>query len=158
MSKTPEERLRFCEEIRARVERMCSRLNATPIPPDPFLRGPKETDASIRRTITRLRAGVIRPSDPAIDPIELAGLLESRLEYRKAVAEFGQELGRIHELVSAEKEGEKADLMAGAIATLHTAKQLPAAKDPNSNLSQHIRNMDRARRHDLGRPRKRKRR
>ncbi len=102
-----EEKAGFWKEIQARVAEIGSRLEAVPIPPDPWLRGPNETDADIRRTINRLRAGVILPRDPR------------------------------------------------AVETLHIAKHLPAAKDPNSNLSEHIRNIDRARRQDHGRPRKR---
>jgi hypothetical protein len=80
------------------------------------------------------------------------------LEYRKLLMEVEQEILGICELVSMETERAAADLMAQAVATLHAGKQLPAAKDPNGELSQHIRRMDRARRQDLGRPRKPRRR
>jgi hypothetical protein len=151
-----EKKAPFWEEIRARVARMTERLNAVPIPPDPWLRGPNENDADIRRTIARLRAGVILPRDPTVDPIEHAAILESRLVYRKAAKEFLRELREISDLVSVDVEGVTADQVEKAVEVLHTAKHLPAAKDPNSSLFEHIRRIDRARRHDLGRPRKRK--
>src|SRR5258708_1485555 len=150
-----EEKAGFWKEIQARVAKIGRRWEAVPIPPDPWLRGPNETDADIRRTINRLRAGVILPRDPAVDPIEHAAILESRLEYRKVIKWLISELHEMDNLICADLEAVMADQAGRAVATLHIAKHLPAAKDPNSNLSEQTRNIDRARRQDHGRPRKR---
>ncbi len=137
---------------------MVERTNAAPVLPEPWhsagLPGRDESDADIRRTVARLRAGVIQPVDSTVDPIELAGILEDRLEWRRLAIEIIREMSEMCELISAETGRVEAELVEGAVANLNAGKQLPEANDPTSPLSQLIRRIDRARRHDLGRPRK----
>ncbi len=81
--------------------------------------------------------------------------MESRLEYRKVIKWLISALHELDDRMCAALEGVRADQVEEAVETLHIAKHLTAAKDPKSNLSEHIRNIDRARRQDHGRPRKR---
>jgi hypothetical protein len=137
-------------EVTRRVAAAVERLRTTPVPPGfPWLL-PGETEASVRRTIARLRAGTIVPADLAIDPLEHADLKEKQQAYRLVAGEVFDELKDIGLFLRADLDSAEAELLAGAIATLNAAKQLPGAKDPDSEIAQSIRRMDRARRHDTG--------
>jgi hypothetical protein len=153
----PEERARFCLDLLRRAQEIADRVNAVPVPSDPWIPGPHEL-AATRRTVARLRAGLIRPEDSTVDPIELADLLERGVEYRKLLRDVVEELSVSNLIVTMETGLVQAELADDAVATLHAAKHLPLAKDPNSSLSHHVRASYRALRQDLGRPRKPKRR
>lgn len=137
-------------EVTRRIAAAVERLRTTPVPPGiPWLlKG--ETEASVRRTIARLRNGTIVPADPAIDPLELADLKEKQQAYRLVAGEVFDELKDIGLFLQADLDSAEAELLADAIATLNAAKQLPGAKDPDSEIGQSVRRMDRARRHDTG--------
>jgi hypothetical protein len=137
-------------EVTRRIAAAVERLRATPVPPGVpwLLKG--ETEASVRRTIARLRNGTIVPADPAIDPLELADLKERQQAYRLVAGEVFDELKDIGLFLQADLDSAEAELLEDAIATFNAAKQLPGAKDPDSEIGQSVRRMDRARRHDTG--------
>jgi hypothetical protein len=137
-------------EVTRRTATALERLRNTPLPPgSPWLL-PGETEASVRRTIARLRAGTIVPADPAVDPLELADLKEKQQAYRLVAGEVAEEMMAIASFLNEDLEQASAEMMADAVATLHAAKQLPEAKNPDSEVGRFIREMDRARRSDTG--------
>ncbi len=142
-------------EVKRRIAAAVERLGATPVPPGiPWLLA-GEPEASVRRTIARLRAGTSVPADPTVDPLELADLKEEQAAYRAVAAEVGEELAAIATFIQEDVDLAWAELLADAVATLNAAKQLPEARDPDSEIAQSIRRMDRARRADMGNERAR---
>ncbi len=144
---TAEERLQVINELNRRVAAAVERLRNAPLPEglDPFL-PPGETQKSEWRTIRRLRDGTIRPTDPTIDPLELAGRKEARLRYLEAANALHDELMACHTLLQDSLDRDEETMLAASIETLRQAKELPEAKDRDSDVAWSIRRMNRARR------------
>ena len=144
---TPEERLHVINELNRRVAAAIERLRNAPLPEglDPFL-PPGETLKTEWRTIRRLRDGTIRPTDPTIDPLELAGRKEARLRYLEAAKALHDELMACHTLLQDSLDRDEETMLAASIETLRQAKELPEAKDRDSDVAWSIRRMNRARR------------
>jgi hypothetical protein len=144
---TRDERLQVIQELNRRIAAAVERLRNAPLPEglDPFL-PPNETVKSEWRTIRRLRDGTIRPTDPTIDPLELAGRKEARLRYLEAVSALHDELLACHTLLQDSLDRDEETMLAASIETLRQAKELPEAKEPGSDVAWSIRRMNRARR------------
>jgi hypothetical protein len=144
---TTEERLQVINELNRRIAAAVERLGNAPLPEglDPFL-PPGETVKSEWRTIRRLRDGTIRPTDPTIDPLELAGRKEARLRYLEAAKALHDELMACHTLLQDSLDRDEETMLAASIETLRQAKELPEAKEPDSDIAWSIRRMNRARR------------
>jgi hypothetical protein len=117
---------------------------------------PREDDAAIRRTAARARAGVIPGLDPAVRPAELAEALETSLEQEEVVHNLAAQLRERDAVERKYQELEQTDRAARLAASLLRLKSLPAANDPESQVAKKIRELNRRRRNELGRPRKRK--
>jgi hypothetical protein len=146
-AQTTEERLHVINELNRRIAAAVERLRNAPLPEglDPFL-PPGETVKSEWRTIRRLRDGTIRPTDPTIDPLELAGRKEARLRYLEASNALHDELLACHTLLQDSLDRDEETMLAASIETLRQAKELPEAKEPGSDVAWSIRRMNRARR------------
>jgi hypothetical protein len=138
-------------EVEALPERLCRLAAAVPRPPNPRLR---ESDTSLKRSIARLRSGAIRPVDPAVDAAALADAIGRELEYRERLRELIRELDDLREMLSTDIEARTAGLLKQILTTFHEARHLPAAADPNSDLSEGVRRLGRARRAEFGRRRR----
>jgi hypothetical protein len=130
------------------MDRLALLTAAIPQPPNPRPEGP---DRLLRRMLFRLKAGLMRPPS-GVDRATMIDALERELEYRRQVRLVMAELDAIRTIFTSEIETKTAGLMEQAVAILHAAKQLPEAADPNSELSEWIRRMDRDRRTGSGRP------
>ena len=138
-------------EIEARIETLRRLVAAFPKPPHPR---PHQSDAWLRRSIARLRSGAIVPANPAADRETLAAAMEQELEYRERVRELSRELKDFHEMLSADIEARKGEMLEEALTVFHAARHLPEAADPDSEVSGLIRTMERARREGFGQRRK----
>jgi len=141
------ERAAFIEEVRGRMDTM-TRLSAEiPQPPNPR---PQDSDAVLKRRISRLKKGLTRNPGSAA----LIDTLQREREYRRRVRALLQEAGALEEILSSSIESVSNELLEQIMTVFHDAKHLPAASDPNSDISEFIRTVDRARRADSGRPRR----
>jgi len=143
--------LAVAQDVQRRIEALNRLIAETPRPPDPR---PQGSDVSLRRTVSRLRAGRIRPVDPAVDPATLADALEKELAYRVLLMTVLTELDVIRDILSSAIETMSGELLEQLLPVFHDLKHLPAAGDPDSDVSERIRRMHRARRADSGRPRR----
>jgi hypothetical protein len=130
--------------------------------PDPYSdRELPETDASDRqllRTAARLRQRKVDPPDSRMTHDELADFYEKRVQARAAFFDVISDscVGQLFARYLAAKdivEQLERDRMA-----LHLAKQLPDARDPNSQTANLVRELNHARRKQSERPRHRARR
>jgi hypothetical protein len=140
-------------ELEARLETLGRMAAAMPQPPNPR---PQESDSSLKRSIARLRSGEIRPADRDIDSAALAGAMERELEYRERGRELLQGLADFGEMLGADLDATTAGLLEQILTTFHAARHLPAAADPDSDVSEFIRRVERARRAEFGRRRRKK--
>ena len=139
-------------KLEARMETLRRLGAAIPQPPDPR---PVESDAALKRKIARLRSGAIRPADPAVDSDTLAAMMERELEYRDRGRELVRELADVAAMLSDDLDAVRADLLQQVLTAFHAARHLPEAQDPNSEVSELIRRIERARRAEFGRKRRR---
>ncbi len=151
MNATEEHAAAVIADLQSRFEAIQKLIATTPPPPDPH---PQESDAALRRRIFRLRAGLIRPADPSVDRATLIDALKRELDYRVMVRLIVEELRVMRERLSADIDAKHAGLMEQALILFYHARHLPEAQDPNSELSEWIRRMERARKADSGRPRR----
>ena len=143
--------LALAQDLGSRIQALLRLIEETPRPPEPR---PRESDATLRRTVARLRAGLIRPADPAVDPATLAEWLERELEYRVLLNLVVQELHVIGGILASDLDAVAGSLLKDILTAFHEMKQLPAAEDPDSDVAECIRQIDRARRAASERPRK----
>ncbi len=68
---------------------------------------------------------------------------------------FSPELEDAGTFLRADLDSVEAELLAEAVATLNAAKQLPDARNPDSEIARSVRRIDRARHHDMGNVRSR---
>ena len=111
--------------------------------------------AEMRRTAARLRSGAVGFGDPEVPPSEAADVLEelAQVELLKSVKVETLEFERAcRELDEKQREERERTL----VAELHRLKQLPEARDPGSRVAETLRQLNRLRRNEHGRPRKRK--
>ena len=139
------------EEVQARLGTLRRLAAAVPEPPNPR---PQESDAELKRTVARLRSGEIRPADPAIDADTLAAAMEREVEYRERLRELKREADHLYRMLRADMEARAARLLEQALIMFHEARHLPEAADPDSDVSESIRRMERARRAEFGRKRR----
>src|SRR5258706_194987 len=86
------------EEIKRRCDVLAELLVEGPTPPhNPFLRKTM-TEAATRRLAARLRAGIVRPDDPGIDPNWLANKLDRIADYRRFLTQIANELNALDEM------------------------------------------------------------
>ena len=136
------------------LESMLRRMGQAP-PLVPWLR-PGMSYSALRRTVARLRAGVIRPNDPRVSPILLADIIERAIEQEllvKLIVEEGREYQQIYRSITEKEQAERAR---SRVAAFHRLKKSPEARDPESPVAQRVRRIHRARRNALGRPRRRR--
>src|SRR5260221_1843054 len=132
------------------VDRLMRGRNGAPKLP------PRQDDAAIRRTASRVRAGVIPGLDPAIPPADMAAALEPSLEQEEVVRNLAATLRERDEVEREYQELERTDRAARLAASLLRLKSRPEAHDPESPVAKKVRELNRRRRNELGRPRKRK--
>ena len=140
-------------EIGRRLESMLQRFGQAP-PLVPWLR-PGMSYASLRRTAARLRAGVIRPSDPRISPYVLADMIERAIEQELLVKLVAMEMRELGGISRSREEKNAAEREKRYVAAFHRLKKSPEASDPESPAAQRVRHIHRRRRNALGRPRRR---
>ena len=112
--------------------------------------------AEMRRTAARIRSGVVGFDDPEVPRSEAADVLEelAQVELLKSVKIETLEFERAcRELDEQQRAARERNL----VAELHRLKQLPEARVPGSRVAEALRQLNRLRRNELGRPRKRKR-
>ena len=117
---------------------------------------PRQDDAAIRRTAARVRARMIPGLDPAMAPAALAEALETSLDHEEVVRNLAATLRERDEVDRQYEELERTDRAARLAASLLRLKSRPEAHDPESPVAKKVRELNRRRRNELGRPRKRK--
>ena len=122
----------------------------------PWLR-PGQSLSELRRTVARLRSGAISLADPRISPLVLADVIEKSIVKELLVRWIVTELGGNTERFRAIKEREERERVQHRVAAFHRLKKSPEASDPDSGVAQRVRRLDRKRRNELGRSRRRKR-
>ena len=147
------DKVAIIRELETRLATLRRLAAAVPQPPNPR---PPGSDASLKRSIARLMSGAIRPAHPAVDAAALVGAMERELEYRERIREFQRELEDLRQMLSADIEARAAGLMDQILTIFHEARHMPAAKDPDSDVSEFIRRVERARRAEFGRRRRKK--
>ena len=111
--------------------------------------------AEMRRTAARLRSGAVGWGDPEVPPAEAADVLEelAQVELLKSVKDETVEFERACRELD---EKQRAARERALVAELYRLKQLPGARDPGSPVAETLRQLNRLRRNEHGRPRKRK--
>lgn len=140
-------------EIGIRLESMLRRFGQAP-PLVPWLR-PGMSYSSLHRTAARLRAGVIRPSDPRVSPYVLADMIERAIEQELLVKLVAMEAREVDGMYRSLEEKNAAEREKRYVAAFHRLKKSPEASDPESPAARRARRIHRARRNGLGRPRRR---
>ena len=141
-------------EWNARIEAAYGRM-LQGLPPVPWLpRVMNLTD--LRRTVARLRAGVIRPNHPWMSAEAYADTLEqgivmNLLEMRKQIKEIEEEERR-----RARRAEDDAAVVKCYWEIFHHMKKMPEAADPNDPIAGQVRLMYREWRAGQGRSRKRR--
>jgi len=120
----------------------------------PWLR-PGQTVSELRRTVQRLRSGAIRPADPQLSPLVLADVLEKTILKEQFKRWMVAELGGNNELYKSIKEREEEERDRRRDAEFHELKKSEEARDPDSPAAQLLRELNRERRHEQGRSRRR---
>ena len=118
---------------------------------------PWETYASMRRRIERLRAGKVRSLDPRIPPDALADLMELSLERTILTRSVVADMNGATDLERKINERLESERFRRSVAGFHALKKSPEAADPDSPAAEKVRRLNRQRRNELGRPRKRRR-
>jgi hypothetical protein len=118
---------------------------------------PWETYAGMRRKIERLRAGKVRGLDPRIPRLALADLMELSLEKDMLVRSVVADMNGQTDLERKIKERLESERFRRSVAGFHALKKSPEAADPESPVAEKVRRLNRQRRNELGRPRKRRR-
>ena len=139
------------EELQRRMETLTRLTSEIPEPPDPR---PTESDAVLKRKLSRLKAGLNRRADLSGNSASLIDALEREREYRRRVKAVLQEARALWEFLQSDLDAVAAGLLEQILTLFNDAKHLPAASDPNSDVSEFIRKIDRARRAESGRPRR----
>jgi hypothetical protein len=118
---------------------------------------PGETYASMRRNVARLRAGKVQGFDPRIPPDVLADLMELSLEREILTRSVVADMNGRTDLERKINERLDAERFRRSVAGFHALKKSPEAADPDSPVAEKVRRLNRQRRNELGRPRKRRR-
>ena len=92
--------------------------------------------------------------DPAIPPATIAAALETSLEQEEVVRNLTATLRERDEVEREYQELERTDRAARLAASLLRLKSRPEANDPESPVAKKVRELNRRRRNELGRPRK----
>jgi len=121
----------------------------------PWLR-PGQSYSELRRTAARLRAGAIHLEDPRISPYLLADVIEKSIAQELFVKSLAMEALGLRQMHCEFKEKEEAARKRRFVAGFHRLKKSPEASDPESPVAERVRRIHRARRNELGRPRKRR--
>jgi len=121
----------------------------------PWLR-PGQSYSDLRRTAARLRAGAIRVIDPRISPQILADVIEKSIAQELLVKSVAMEMSQFNQMLQELREKQEAERARRFVAGFHRLKQSPEARDPESKVAQRVRRIHRARRNELGRPRRRR--
>ena len=121
----------------------------------PWLR-PGQSHSALRRTVARLRAGKIDNLDPRIPSHVLAGIIEKSIAQDLMMQTVIEEAREYKQMVHECKEKEERARGRSLVAGFHRLKKSPEAADPDSPSAEKARRLNRERRNELGRPRKRK--
>ena len=131
------------EEVGRRMEILKRLAAEVPQPPNPR---PQEPDADLKRRLFRLKAGRDRRSDPYADRATAIAALEGELEYRRRIRALMEEVEALADMLTSSIQSISNELVGQIMTLFHDAKHLPAASDPDSDVSEFIRKIDRARR------------
>ncbi len=115
------------------------------------------SDVKLRRQISRLRAGVIQPLDPAVKGGALADDLEKELACRLLSRQVLAQFCYMRDFLSSEMDMASAGMMECALAAFRELKELPEARDTTTALSGKVRRLHRLLHDEQGRTRQEKR-
>lgn len=121
----------------------------------PWLR-PGLSHAALRRTVARLRAGKIHNIDPRIPSHVLADLIEKSIAQDLVMQTVIEEAREYRQMFLECEEKEETTRGRSLVAGFHRLKKSPEAADPESPAAEKARRLNRERRNELGRGRKRK--
>jgi hypothetical protein len=121
----------------------------------PWLR-PGLSHSDLRRTVARLRSGAIRSIDARIPAARLADILEQSLAKDEFLRWIRSRIDEERQMQRAIEERERQDYDRELAANFHRLKKAPEAADPESPVAEEFQRLHRARRSELGRPRRRK--
>ena len=116
---------------------------------------PHTSHAELRRTVARLRAGVVRSIDPRIPAGALADLIEASIAQDLFVKQTVAEMHEFKAMRRAIKEKDEGERRRSFVAGFHRLKRSPEASDSESPVAERVRRIHRARREEHGRPRRR---
>jgi len=112
--------------------------------------------AALRRTAARLRAGKIHNIDPRIPSHVMADLIEKSIAQDLMVQQVVDEAREFRQMVQEFEEKEETARGRSLVAGFHRLKKSPEAADTESPAAEKVRRLNRERRNELGRARKRK--
>ncbi len=121
----------------------------------PWLR-PGQSHAALRRTVARLRAGKIHNIDPRIPSHVMAGIIEKSIAQDLMMQTVIEEARELKQMFLECEEKEETARGRSLVAGFHRLKKSPEAADPDSPAAEKVRRLNRERRNELGRPRRRK--
>ena len=121
----------------------------------PWLR-PGQSYSALRRTVARLRAGKIHNIDPCIPSHVLADIIEKSIAQDLMMQTVIEEARELKQMFQECEEKEESARGRSLVAGFHRLKKSPESADPDSASAEKVRRINRERRNELGRPRKRK--
>ena len=121
----------------------------------PWLR-PGQSYSALRRPVARLRAGKIHNIDPRIPSHMLADIIEKSIAQDLMMQTVIEEARELKQMFLECEQQEEAVRGRSLVAGFHRLKKSPEATDPDSPAAEKVRRMNRERRNELGRTRKRK--
>ena len=115
----------------------------------------RPSGSKLRRTAARIRSGAILIRDPELPPSEIADVLEE-LVHEELLESVKIETLEFERMCRELQEQGRVARERSLVAALLRLKKSPEASDPESAVAQTVRQLNRQRRNELGRPRKRK--
>lgn len=116
---------------------------------------PGLSHSALRGKAARLRAGKIHNIDPRIPSHIMAGLIEKSIAQDLMVQQVVDEAREFRQMVQEFEEMEETARGRSLVAGFHRLKKSPEAEDPESPAAEKVRRLNRERRNELGRGRKR---
>ena len=120
----------------------------------PWLR-PSLSHSALRRTVARLRAGKTHNIDPRIPSHVMAGLIEKSIAQDLMMQTVIEEAREFRQMFQEFEEKEETARGRSLVAGFHRLNKSPEASDPESPAAEKVRRLNRERRNELGRGRKR---